>query len=216
MAYRLYGWIILCHTLIFLPSLNSSRVNHKQVMYHVLPRLCNPVSLPMCPRLHLHTHTHTHTHTYTHTHTHTCTNTYTYTLTLIQVHPEQLLGLKEFACRNVTVSFVVVNQYGASHESPTLSLTVPAGAYFSNILAKIIVFLILSRSYIDPVSIGAPTDVAVSTEVDKRPGFFGHAVLTVSWQHPPGTYNNIIINVKLTIGQIITSWCFGCFFFFCI
>ena len=50
------------------------------------------------------------------------------THTHFKVHPEQLLGLKEFVCQNVTVSFVVVNQYGASHESPTLSLTVPAGA----------------------------------------------------------------------------------------
>ena len=56
--------------------------------------------------------------------------------------------------------------------------------------------------------------MVVSTEVDKRPGFFGHAVLTVSWQHPPGTYSNIIINVKLTIGQIITLlvlWLFSVF-----
>ena len=135
MAYRLCGWIILCpHSDVF-AVFKLFQSKHKQAVYHVPPRLCNPVSLPMCPRLHLHTHKHTHTHTHKHTHTHTHTNThahtntYTYTLTLIQVHPEQPLSLKEFACRNVTVSFVVVNQYGASHESPTLSLTVPAGAY---------------------------------------------------------------------------------------
>ena len=58
---------------------------------------------------------------------------------------------------------------------------------------NIIVFhtLILTRSIIrfhilGPVGISAATDVDVSTEVDKRPGFFGHAILTITWQHPLG------------------------------
>ena len=32
-----------------------------------------------------------------------------------------------------------------------------------------------------------PTDITVgSVRLDKRPGFFGHVFLTISWQHPPG------------------------------
>ena len=50
--------------------------------------------------------------------------------------------------------------------------------------------------HVGPVGISAATNVTVSTEVDKRPGFFGHAILTITWEHPPGdmtTPHTIII-----------------------
>ena len=47
-------------------------------------------------------------------------------------------------------------------------------------------FSSLSIHCIGPVGISPATDVSVSTKVDKRPGFFGHANLTITWQHPPG------------------------------
>ena len=44
-----------------------------------------------------------------------------------QVDPEQPLRLQDFACHTASISFVVVNKYGASRESPRLTLTVPGG-----------------------------------------------------------------------------------------
>ena len=36
------------------------------------------------------------------------------------------------------------------------------------------------------IVVRAPTNVQVEDEVDKRPGFFGHAVLTISWNEAEG------------------------------
>ena len=46
-----------------------------------------------------------------------------------QVSPDEPLSLEDFACRTVSVSFVVVNKFGVSQESPPLTLNVPGGIY---------------------------------------------------------------------------------------
>ena len=52
-----------------------------------------------------------------------------WTHTNSQVSPDEPLYLEEFACRTVSVSFVVVNRFGVSQESPPLTLNVPGGIY---------------------------------------------------------------------------------------
>ena len=44
-----------------------------------------------------------------------------------QVSPDESLSLEDFTCRSVSISFVVVNKFGVSQESPPLTLTVPGG-----------------------------------------------------------------------------------------
>jgi hypothetical protein len=78
--------------------------------------------------------------------------------------PEEPLSLSEFACRPVSISFMVFNRFGASQESPPLSFMVPGGV----------------------ITVRAPKNLKAVSGVDKRPGFFGHAVLTISWNHPEG------------------------------
>ena len=103
MAYRLCGWIILCpHSDVF-AVFKLFQSKHKQAVYHVPPRLCNPVSLPMCPRLHLHTHKHTHTHTHTNTHTHTHTHKHTRTHKHIHVHTHTHSGSPRAATQSERV-----------------------------------------------------------------------------------------------------------------
>ena len=46
-----------------------------------------------------------------------------------QVSPDEPLSLEEFACRTVSVSFVVVNKFGVSRKSPPLTLNVPGFIY---------------------------------------------------------------------------------------
>ena len=55
-------------------------------------------------------------------------------------------------------------------------------------------------SYINLITGGivvrAPMDVQVEQEEDKRPGFFGHAVLTISWNHSEGLgFNNSFLTL---------------------
>ena len=97
-----------------------------------------------------------------------------------QVSPDESLSLEDFACRSVLISFVVVNKFGVSQESPPLALTVPGGGSCAWVVSYCINLIT------GEIVVRAPTNVQVEDEVDKRPGFFGHAVLTISWNDAEG------------------------------
>ena len=59
-----------------------------------------------------------------------------------QVSPDEPLSLEEFACRTVSVTFVVVNKFGVSQESPPLTLNVPGGISHTS---KLIILRIKKR-----------------------------------------------------------------------
>ena len=68
--------------------------------------------------------------------------------------------------------FTLFEQYGA--EPSGLFREVPRFHYLSPLITG-------------NIMLKKPTDIElVEQKVDKRPGFFGHAVVTISWDHPQG------------------------------
>ena len=118
-----------------------------------LVRLCTLTHLSLAH--HSFTHTSTQTHASTtcghifvcaHMPIHMCTCMHThYTHICVQADPAQLLSLRKFVCRNVSVSFVVVNKHGSSTESPAATIIVPSkGIQNTNLLIHSNVPLIYS------------------------------------------------------------------------
>ena len=94
------------------------------------------------------------------------------------------LDLSYFSCQEVNLSLAVVNIHGSSQFTPPTQLCVHGGMSSYNIpVVTLIHFAHNFVSLLGPP--GAPNNLrSVSVVDDPRPGFPGHAVVTLEWDIP--------------------------------
>ena len=120
---------------------------------------------------------------------------------IVQSSLTETLDLSYFSCQQVAISLAVVNRNGTSPFTAPSTICVLGGENNVNFHHKVTVSHVINNTGIpDPPS--APQNFERTATVDDpRPGFFGHAVVTLEWDRPQDS-NSLHVLLYITVSVI--------------